>query len=62
MGKKWIEYAKKLLANQGKMIKEIAEESGYNSTSIFIKAFEKAEGISPGEYRKKKVIKQQQCK
>jgi YesN/AraC family two-component response regulator len=54
LGKKRIEYAKKLLTNQNKTIKEIAVESGYNSTGIFIKAFEKIEGVTPGEFRKRK--------
>lgn len=54
LGKKRIEFAKKLLANQSRTIKEIAEESGYNSTGIFIKAFEKIEGMTPGEFRRKK--------
>lgn len=54
LGKKRIEFAKKLLTNQNKTIKEIAEESGYNSTGIFIKAFEKIEGVTPGEFRRKK--------
>lgn len=54
LGKKRIEYAKKLLESQTGTIKEVAEASGYNSTGIFIKAFEKAEGVTPGEYRRRK--------
>ena len=53
LGRRRIDYAKALLGNQAGTIKDIAEESGYNSTGIFIKAFEKQEGVTPGEYRKR---------
>lgn len=48
-----LEYAKKLLGGPARMVKEIAEDCGYNNTGIFIRAFEKQEGITPGEYQKK---------
>ncbi len=53
LGRKRIEYAKRLLTDRKKTIKEIAEESGYSSSGMFIKAFEKVEGYTPGEYRKR---------
>ncbi|MDR1440444.1 MAG: helix-turn-helix domain-containing protein [Clostridiales bacterium] len=43
LSRKRIDHAKGLLGNRKKTIKAIAEESGYNSTSIFIKAFVKSE-------------------
>jgi YesN/AraC family two-component response regulator len=46
-----IERAKRLMADPKKSIRNVAEEVGYSNSSVFIKAFEKHEGISPGKYR-----------
>ncbi len=50
---KKVEKAKNLLLATRMSIKNIAEESGYNSSNIFIRSFEKIEGITPGEFRKR---------
>ena len=50
--KKRIDYSKKLLVTTKLSINEIAEESGYHSSSIYIRAFSKIVGITPGEYRR----------
>ena len=49
-----IRNAKRLLATTNMKVQVVAEEVGYNSTQHFSKVFEKAEGDSPAEYRKKK--------
>lgn len=43
--------AKELLKNSDKTINEIASEIGFYNTNMFIRAFKKAEGITPGVYR-----------
>lgn len=45
--------AKRLLLETDMTINEIAEETGYGSMRGFLTAFEKYEGITPTEYRKK---------
>jgi len=47
-----INNAKELLKNTDKTIQEIAEETGFLSSSVFIRVFKKIEGITPGAYRK----------
>ena len=47
-----IQKAKLLLQNTNMHIHEIAEATGYSSSSYFIKAFRKSSGITPEEYRK----------
>lgn len=47
-----INHAKKLLKNTDKTIKQIAKETGFLSSSVFIRVFKKIEGITPGAYRK----------
>lgn len=50
---KRVNYAKTLLAQNNKAtIKQIAERSGFNSSTLLIRTFERFEGITPGEYRK----------
>lgn len=46
-----IEQAKELLKNTNKKIYEIAQETGYISTTAFHIAFKKQEGITPIEFR-----------
>ncbi|WP_059172563.1 response regulator [Bacillus sp. FJAT-27445] len=46
-----IEKAKKLMANPGTSLKEIAIEVGYHEPNYFSKVFKKLCGISPTEYR-----------
>jgi YesN/AraC family two-component response regulator len=46
-----IEKAKALLA-AGLTVAEVAEQTGYNSASYFIKVFKGAEGITPDAYRR----------
>ena len=45
--------AKEELRNTVKSVQQIAEENGFLSATVFIKAFKKTEGITPGAYRKK---------
>lgn len=47
-----IDNAKELLRNTDKTIQKIAEETGFLSSSVFIRVFKKMEGITPGAYRK----------
>lgn len=54
--KKRIEHSKKLLVESQRSIKDIAEESGYHSSSIFIRAFSKITGMTPSEYRRKATL------
>ncbi len=46
--------AKDLLVNSNMLINEIAENVGYSNSSVFVTAFKKAEGISPGNFRRTK--------
>lgn len=50
---KRMERAKYLLSNSQKKIKEISSECGYYYPSYFIKVFNKAEKMTPIDYRKK---------
>lgn len=43
--------AKNMLKNTDKSISDIAEESGFSNSNVFIKTFKKWEGITPGKYR-----------
>ncbi|MBQ8232251.1 MAG: helix-turn-helix domain-containing protein [Lachnospiraceae bacterium] len=49
-----IRSAKDDLKNTSKNIKQIAEENGFLSSTVFINTFKKWEGITPGIYRKLK--------
>lgn len=48
-----LNYACKLLANDGLNITEVAYESGFNNMSYFNRQFKKMTGLSPQQYRKK---------
>src|SRR5690606_33368280 len=47
-----IEAVKKEMVASDRPIKDIIIEAGYQDMSSFIKRFKKAEGMTPGEYRK----------
>ena len=44
--------AKKLLASTDLPISEVSQQSGYADYRVFTKAFKKAEGVMPSQYRK----------
>lgn len=46
-----IEHAKKKLRETDKSIAKIAEETGFLSSTVFIRSFKKTEGVTPGVYR-----------
>ncbi len=50
-----IDYAKSLLKNDDVKITDVAYESGFNSLSNFMRAFKQREGLSPKNYRGKKL-------
>jgi two-component system, response regulator YesN len=43
--------AKKLLREDGSSIKEVAASVGYYSSAAFIRAFKRAEGVTPGSFK-----------
>ncbi len=43
--------AKEQLRNPKKTIKQIAEDTGFSSATVFLRAFKRYEGITPGQYR-----------
>ncbi|MCI9626145.1 MAG: helix-turn-helix transcriptional regulator [Clostridia bacterium] len=43
--------AKEQLKNPKKTIKQIAEDTGFSSATVFLRAFKRYEGITPGQYR-----------
>lgn len=43
--------ATRLLADKGFSIHEVARKVGYNSTTAFIRAFKKCEGVTPGSFK-----------
>lgn len=47
-----MEQAKKLLISTSYSVAEISEQSGYRDYRVFTKAFKKAEGITPSQYRR----------
>ena len=47
-----MERAKKLLVSTDLPIAEVAEKSGYTDYRVFTKAFKKAEGATPSQYRR----------
>lgn len=49
-----IDEAKKQLRETNKSIVKIAEETGFMSSTVFIRNFRKAEGVTPGVYRSMK--------
>jgi two-component system, response regulator YesN len=46
-----IEKSKKLLKETSMPLQELAENIGYTNSGVFIKAFKKLEGCTPGKYR-----------
>lgn len=48
-----IELAKQLLVSSDVAVEDIVTEIGYMNTSSFIRKFRRAEGVTPGEYRKR---------
>ncbi len=46
-----IKFAKKMIRNSNKQIVEIAELSGFNSSSYFNRIFKKTVGLTPNQYR-----------
>ncbi|MDF2540766.1 MAG: hypothetical protein K0S47_484 [Herbinix sp.] len=48
-----LDYAKKLLEDTRLSIAEIAENSGFNNVSYFMRTFKKCTGDTPAEYREK---------
>lgn len=52
-----IDKAKEDLKNTSKSIKQIAEENGFLSSTVFISTFKRIEGITPGAYRKNIIIR-----
>ena len=47
-----MERAKKLLLSTALPMSEVAEQSGYGDYRVFTKAFKKAEGVTPSQYRR----------
>ena len=47
-----MEKAKKLLLSSSLSVADVAERSGYADYRVFTKAFKKAEGITPSQYRR----------
>jgi AraC-like DNA-binding protein len=56
INKRKIDLAKSLLVESDMQIKEIGERVGYNSSSMFIRTFQKYSGTTPGEFRKSKQV------
>ena len=50
-----ISKAKELLSTTDDKINKIADEVGFASPGVFIRAFKKIEGITPSEYRNKTI-------
>ncbi|MDQ0920829.1 two-component system response regulator YesN [Paenibacillus sp. V4I5] len=48
---KRIQFAKRSMENKELTIAQIAQKVGYNNDVVFIRAFKKLEGITPGKYR-----------
>ena len=46
-----MEYAKNLLREKEKSIKQICVESGYSDPNYFSRIFKKTVGVTPSEYR-----------
>jgi YesN/AraC family two-component response regulator len=48
---KRLERAKEMLVKTDRKVYEIAEQTGYQSASYFVKVFQEAEGVTPKQYR-----------
>ena len=46
-----MDYAKELLREKDKSIKEVCAESGYSDPNYFSRIFKKSVGVTPSEYR-----------
>ena len=46
-----IHQAKKLIQEEGCSVQEVAEKTGFLSSTVFIRTFKKKEGITPGKYK-----------
>lgn len=53
INQKRVEYAKQLLINTDKSVKEVALSAGFTSDISFIRVFKKSEDLTPGKLRKK---------
>jgi len=51
-----IEHAKRLLMETDQNIESIAKQTGFKDRSYFCKIFKKKTGLSPGEYKKDKLL------
>jgi len=52
-----VEYAKtRLLSETDSSVLDIGFDSGFNSKSVFNDAFRKATGLTPTEFRKKRLV------
>lgn len=51
-----VEHAKYLLSNSKMTVSEIASELGYNDVNYFCRIFKRNTGMSPGEYKKTKLL------
>lgn len=47
-----VQHAKRLLAESGLSLEQIAERSGYESAASFSRVFKRTTGTSPGGYRR----------
>ena len=54
-----MERAKKLLLTTNLSIAEVSEQSGYADYRVFTKVFKKSEGITPSQYRRDFLEKEQ---
>ena len=54
-----MEQAKKLLLTTSLPIAEVSEQSGYADYRVFTKVFKKSEGITPSQYRRDFLEKEQ---
>ena len=53
INQKRLDFAKHLIKNKKLSIQKIAEQSGFSSTSYFIKLFKNEYGLTPNEYKEK---------
>lgn len=55
--KERLKHAKNLLANSQMAIQQVSIEAGFEDVNNFIKLFKKAEGVTPGAFRLKLIVK-----
>ena len=51
-----ISHAKRLIREEGCSMQEVAEKTGFLSSTVFIRTFKKKEGITPGKYKEMVVL------